>query len=307
MEGSVSYRLQQDVGLERIARDQLDQALRGLEDPKVDRQEAIHEARKCGKRLRALLRLARAGIGDDVYRRENAAIGDAARSVSGLRDAEARLETFKRLQARFADEVDWRRLVGVRRALAAGREQLADDGTMPQRIAAFGKELRAVRDRLPSWPLADLGFDDLAPGFKRSYRRGRKAMRAIDADPSNERFHEWRKRAKDHRYHLELLRDLWPAQIKARRAEVRALGDMLGDEHDLSVLRATLQAEGERFGDGAGLLLYLAGRQQAELRAQMWPLGRRLFAEPPKALVRRYRRYWQAWRSEADGALGKAA
>jgi len=305
---AVSYRLKHHGGLERIAAEQLDRALGALEDPTFDRQEGIHEARKCGKRLRALLRLARAGIGDDVYLRENAAVRDAARGVSGVRDAEALLETFERLQARFADEADWRRLVGVRRALTTRRGQLADDGTLPRRIAAFAAELRAVHDRLPSWPLADLEFDDLAPGFKRSYGRGRKAMRAIAADASDERFHEWRKRAKDHRYHLELLRDLWPAQVKVRRAEVRSLGDMLGDEHDLSVLRATLQAEEERFGDGARLLLDLAGRQQAELRAQMWPLGLRLYAERPKALVRRYRRYWQAWQSEADrSALGKAA
>jgi CHAD domain-containing protein len=179
---------------------------------------------------------------------------------------------------------------------------------MPRRTAAFGEELRAVRDRLPACKLANLQFDDLAPGFERAYRRGRKAMRAIEAAPRDERFHEWRKRAKDHRYHLELLRDLWPAPVKARRAEVRTLADLLGDEHDLSVLRATLEAEAERFGDGAGLLLELARRQQEELRATMWPRGQRLYAERPKALVRRYRRYWQAWQREGErAALGKAA
>jgi CHAD domain-containing protein len=304
----VSYLLKHDAGLERIAREQLDRALAGLEDPRLDRNEAIHEARKCGKRLRALLRLARAGIGNDVYRRENAAIRDAARDLSGLRDAEALLETYERLQTRFGDEVDWRKLVGVRRTLVARRKQLTEDGTLPRRIDAFGEQLRAVRKRLPSWPLAQLGFDDLAPGLKRSYRRGRDAMRAIDHAPSDERFHEWRKRVKEHRYHLELLRDLWPAQVKARRAEVRALGDLLGDDHDLTVLRATLGAESERFGAGAGTLRELAVRQQAELRTRMWPLGLRLFAERPKALVQRYRQYWQAWQSEAErDALDRAA
>jgi len=304
----MSYRLDHEVGLERIAAEQLDRALGGLEDPTIDRHEAIHDARKCGKRLRALLRLARAGIGDDLYRRENAAIRDAAKDLSALRDAEALLETYQRLQARFADEVDWRRLIGVRRALVSRREQLADDGTLPRRIAAFGEQLSALRGRLPSWPLAELGFDDLAPGFKRSYRRGRKAMRAVEDAPSDQGFHAWRKRTKDHRYHLELLRNLWPAQVKARRAEVKALGSLLGDEHDLTVLRATLGAECQRFGHGADLLHALAERRQAELRAQMWPLGRRLFAERPKALVRRYARYWQVWQCEGDRrALARAA
>jgi CHAD domain-containing protein len=304
---TVSYRLDHDHGLERIAAEQLERALHGLEDPTIDRHEAIHDARKCGKRLRALLRLARAGLGHDRYQRENAVIRDAARKLSDLRDAEALLETYQRLQARFADEVDWRTLAGVRRALVARREQLAEDGRLPERIAAFGEELRAVRGRLPSWRLADLDFDALAPGFKCYYRRGRKAMRALDGAPSDDGFHDWRKRAKDHRYHLEILRNLWPAPIKARHAEVKTLGDLLGDEHDLTVLRATLTAESGRLGEGGKALMALALQRQAELRAQTWPLGLRLYAEPSKALVRRYRRYWRAWQRDSDRALRREA
>jgi hypothetical protein len=53
----------------------------------------------------------------------------------------------------------------------------------------------------------------------------------------------------------------------------------------------------------------LALRRRAELRAGMSPLGRRVFAERPKAMVRRYEAYWGARRSEAadNGALGRAA
>jgi CHAD domain-containing protein len=199
------------------------------------RRAAIHSVERAGLRLADLET-------DDLYRRENGAVRDAAKGLSALRNAEALLETHARLQVRFADEVDWRRLVGVRRALVARRAQLADDGTLPRRIAAFGEELGTVRDRLLQLPLADLGFDDLAPGFERAYRRGRKAMRSIDAAPSDARFHAWRKRAKDHRYHLELLRDLWPAQVKARRAEVRIFGDLLGDEHDAQRCRPRTSA-----------------------------------------------------------------
>ena len=83
-----------------------------------------------------------------------------------MRDADALLETYARLQARFADEVDWRKLVGVRRALVARRKELAEDGTLPRRTDAFGGELRAVRDRLPSWPLADLDFERSGAGLQ---------------------------------------------------------------------------------------------------------------------------------------------
>jgi hypothetical protein len=113
-----------------------------------------------------------------------------------------------------------------------------------------------------------------------------------------------------HRYHLELLQELWPRQLKARRSEVKTLGAMLGDDHDLAVLRAVVESESASFGDeSAGMPLDLADRHRDELRAGMRPLGRRVFAERPKALVSRYEAYWRAWRNEAttDGAPARAA
>jgi CHAD domain-containing protein len=289
------------AGVRRIACEQLDLAVAGLDDPKLDRDAAIHEARKCCKRLRGLLRLARAGLGEEVYQAENARLRDAARELSDLRDAEALLETYDKLGARFADEVDRRRLAPVRRALLARRRRLAEgDEALDGRVAEFRSELDAARARVASWRLAEGDFDVLAPGLKRAYGRGRKAMRAAYDAPSSERFHEWRKRVKYHRYHLDLLSELWPRPLKARRKEVKALGAMLGDEHDLAVLRATLAAEDESFADASTrALLGLATRRRAELRTAMRPLGDRIFAERPKALAARYGSYWRSWRSAA--------
>src|SRR5688572_14268100 len=55
--------------------------------------EAIHTARKHLKRARANLRLLRDAIGKASYARENAALRDAARPLSGVRDAKVLLET----------------------------------------------------------------------------------------------------------------------------------------------------------------------------------------------------------------------
>lgn len=311
----MSYRLHApeclEAGLRRIAVEQLDLARGGFDDAGLDRHTAVHEARKCCKRLRGLLRLARAGFGDDVYRRENASLRDAARRLSDLRDAEALIETYETLDARFARQIDRRRIAPVRQALAARRQRLADDdATLEHRVAAFRKDLEAARRRVSSWGLDGGDFNALAAGLKRTYKRGRKAMDAAYAAPSAERFHDWRKRAKYHRYHLELLYELWPKQFKAHRSEVKALETMLGDEHDLEVLRATLAAESAGFGEeSARTLLDLAERRRAELRAGMRPLGHRVFAERPKALVRRYDAYQRTWRSEVANAedLARAA
>jgi len=305
----VSYRLAAgepvEAGLRRIATEQLDLALGEVGDPKRDRHVAIHEARKACKRLRGLLRLARTGLGDQVYRRENVALRDAARRLSGLRDAEALLETYDRLDERFKDEIDRRRLVPVRRALAARRMALGED-ELETRVAAFCDDLEEVRGRLSSWPLAD-DFDVLSGGLKRTYKRGRKAMQVAYDDPSSERFHDWRKRVKYHRYHLELLAPLWPRQVKGRRKEVKALGDLLGEEHDLVVFEATLTDGAGSLGEASVRLAgELAARRRGELRAAMRPLGQRLFAEPPRALARRFEAYWQATRREIENGAALA-
>src|SRR3954471_24540286 len=78
----------------RLAIGRIDDALdelRGVSDS--SRAEAVHEARKDLKKLRALLRLARGELGERTFARENACFRDAASELGGARDADAMLET----------------------------------------------------------------------------------------------------------------------------------------------------------------------------------------------------------------------
>ena len=72
------------------------------------------------------------------------------------------------------------------------------------------------------------------------------------------------------------------------------LTDMLGDNQGLHVLRETLIGEPDLLGShrDAQVVLALARRQQADLRARAEPLARRIHAERPKAA--RADAYWQA-------------
>src|SRR6266480_3325979 len=80
--------------LRRIACGRIDHAvdeLSGTTDSSP--ADAVHEARKDMKKLRAVVRLARDELGDEVYRRENECFRDAARRLSGVRDADVMLDT----------------------------------------------------------------------------------------------------------------------------------------------------------------------------------------------------------------------
>ena len=67
-------------GVERIARDQLDRALRELRGKSSD--AAIHRARKRLKVVRAVLRLVRPELTPAVFDRENTAFRDIGRRLS---------------------------------------------------------------------------------------------------------------------------------------------------------------------------------------------------------------------------------
>jgi hypothetical protein len=77
-------------------------------------------------------------------------------------------------------------------------------------------ELRDASARVPDWPLEREGFGALAPGFKRIYRRGRRAYRAARREPSTENLHELRKRTKDPWYAAQIV-----TLVERRGAELR--------------------------------------------------------------------------------------
>src|SRR5687768_5896640 len=70
----------------------VERALRALRARHLT-DEQVHTARKQLKRARANLRLLRGAVGGAVYTRENAALRDAARPLSGVRDAKVLIET----------------------------------------------------------------------------------------------------------------------------------------------------------------------------------------------------------------------
>jgi hypothetical protein len=90
-------------GIRRIARKEIEKAQQELADPReTSTEEVVHGARKRFKRVRAVVRLVREGLGERRYRRENACFRDAARPLSEVRDAHALVQTLDRLAEHYA-------------------------------------------------------------------------------------------------------------------------------------------------------------------------------------------------------------
>jgi CHAD domain-containing protein len=270
--------------LRRAACGRIDHAsdeLRGKTDSTPE--EAVHEARKDMKKLRALLRLARGELGEETFARENACFRDAARELAGTRDADVMLETLDALGLRAGLGSELRKLIQAERvgAGADGREAAA------RSAAAMLKE---ARTRVDDWPLERDSFDALADGLERTYRRGRRALRAAQEEPTAEALHDWRKRVKDLWYHHTLLRELWPPVMRAAGDEAHELSDRLGDDHDIVVLAAWVRGHLETDPEFSEAVI----RRRGELQDAAFALGARLYAEKPSAYRRRLERLWTA-------------
>ena len=288
MSESRAYRLREGKPLP----DEIRRAARGRIDHAVDElggktdsspEEAVHEARKDMKKLRALLRLARGELGEDTYARENECFRDAARELAGTRDADVMLETLDALG--LPAGLGWE----LRKAIQTEREPGGPDGREAAARAAVAM-LKEARGRTEDWSLARESFEALADGLERTYRRGRRGFRVARAEPGAEALHEWRKRVKDLWYHHTLLRAIWPPVMTAIGDEAHELSDRLGDDHDVVVLAAWVRGHLEPPAEFSEAVI----RRRDELQADAFALGARVYAEKPSAYMRRMRELWSA-------------
>lgn len=264
-----------EQSVERVRREQLEAAAQSLEAGE-DPVEAIHDARKRIKKTRSLLRLARPGLARAEYRRRNRALRDTGRAMSATRDADVLVETVELLAEQFAERYPKTFFAGVRQPLAVHAESVRADTD----AAAHAGALRDLAE--DAWPLRQLDPEALADAFKRTYKRGRDAFALADRTPTTPNLHEWRKRVKDLWYQERLLEDTWPGVMKAQAKEAKTLSQLLGSDHDLAVLA-------DRVDDAQ--LHGLIDERRAELLARARDLGRRIYAERPKAFAQRARRY----------------
>jgi CHAD domain-containing protein len=297
------------VGLRRLSIDQFEHALEGFRDPAVSADVAVHEMRKATKRVRALLRMVRPAIGEKVFRYENSALRNASAMVAGVRDGAVMVKAVEQLRGRYQRllapgifQITEERL--NRRHQRVALRVLEDDEVMDQ----LQKVLYKARSRYVAWPVDPADprsgkhvvphrFSAIGPGIGATYARGRGEMKLAFENPLAENFHSWRKRVKYLRHQMEIVSPLWWEVVGGLATSLDTLGDVLGEEHDLSELTrlATSVPDLVPDPDERSLLVSLALQRRQELHGAARVIGRRIYAESPQQFTRRLGAYWRAW------------
>jgi CHAD domain-containing protein len=302
----MAYRLKRGEsipeGIRRIVHEEIDSAISELAHTAgKQRDEGIHEARKSIKKIRGLLRLVRPELGR-VYRTENTRLGNVGRKLSEIRDATTIIEVFDGLLAKHQNKLQKNTLAPIRKALEASKRETEQHAGIGDTVKRATAALRTLQKRVKAWPLKQDGFPALAPGLEERYRRGRRAMAVAQKDGRAENYHEWRKRVKDHWYHVRLLESLWTEAMQAREHSLHDLETWLGDDHNLVVLCAKLKDEPQKYGDDKTVRLFLAllEQEQKELREKSVSLGERIYERKPRRFVQDLHKLWDAWQQEPD-------
>jgi len=281
----IDPRLPLTMEIRRIATEELESALGHLATAGADPDKALHDCRKRLKSVRALIRLVRSG-NPQFARAENARCQKASARLAAPREAAALVETLDRLAAEYPGEVAGGTFDPIRNDLLA-RHAAVLDQDLSKAVDAAAATCRTVLRQFDRLTLPDQIEDAagiLAAGVRKTMQRAFKAFRRAKerGDPSD--FHDLRKAIKAHTRHLALLRKVWPSRVKPQIKKLDALGEQLGDLHDILVLRALL-SDGASAPGGPELaqrLDRLARRTERRLRKTSLGDAADLFRDSPK-------------------------
>ncbi|MEZ6062677.1 MAG: CHAD domain-containing protein [Planctomycetaceae bacterium] len=291
----------------RIAKDQIDRAIKAIDCEGDDRVETVHQVRKHCKMIRGLIRLVRPAF-QGTYRRENLWYRDTARLLSEIRNADSSLECLAELAEHHRGQAGEELLVRIReRFIELNHHACRTPFDAEQPLREFRRRMQAGRRRVTSWKIPDRGWKTISTGLRFTYQRCRVTMKSARSDASEDNLHEWRKCVKDHWYHSRILTPIWPEEMEHRCLIAGKLAEDLGRLHDLSLLRQILRQNSKHLCEAADRkpLRKLIQQRHTELCRNAFSVGRRLFGEKPKQMSKRFRVYWNAWQQEPSPEMAR--
>ena len=271
----------------RLAGAYIQEVLAIREGGSYDPEELIHVFRITLKRQRAFWRLLSPVIPHEVFRRENARLRFAKRRLAAGRDEAAALKTMRKitLNARGGKAVDF-----SLKALSVLRRRMLRSRNREQALLAFTQvqsDLKTTLKRFEALSPTPRGMRLFEPGLAIAYRKARQTAR-ITTNSGEEKFHHWRKRVKDLWYQLAAMHSIWPGlPLEKLLYRLDVLQELLGDEHDLALLKDALNRMPGRFGGSNSVkpVIKTIDFELVSKRSKAVRLGKKILGQKPGVFV----------------------
>lgn len=235
-----------DAAVRKVAVSQLEDAIRALKKQPNGVHEAVHDARKKFKRVRGLYRLARPAA-KKFSKTQNALVRDMAASLSAGRDATALIECVDYLRTGVNNGATDMALAGLEAALVERRNrETVGDKELQQLAQRAVKTCHEALDALKHQKFPGNraeAANHIEKSWKKELANAQVAMMSAQAEGGSADFHELRKKTQTYWMFCALASRTWPSAMKAKQKNAKALADLLGHEHDLSMLLELLDGE----------------------------------------------------------------
>ncbi|UII30588.1 CHAD domain-containing protein [Fulvivirga ulvae] len=277
-------------------------------NPAQNRHETIHELRKIFKELRAIFRLIRDEIGEHEFKQENIFYRDLGRQVSEIRDRTAVIETVEQLRAQYGDEFNGHVFKPLIDYQLHERQKLEDEYIKNDVPGYLQSQLHNKLKEQRSWTLSVKAFDQIAPSLKRVYKRGLNSLKIAMISQATEDLHEWRKRVKYLRYQIDTLSRIWPGILGSLEDELHDLSDLLGFDHDLSIIQKQISDMLVVFEDPVdkALVVTIIEHYRSQMQKHAFIKGQNCYYEKPSVFIDRIHAYWSNYEKKmSDSELVK--
>jgi CHAD domain-containing protein len=268
-----------------------------------ERHSGVHNARKCLKRLRSLLLLARPGMPEPAFADLTERLTTIARGLAAARDAHALIDAVDKLHR----ETGTGPGMGPIHSLRAWLEKRRHAAEQNLERSAASDAMRGLLELRPAFAGLAVYPDDfrsLAKGLRLCYRETRKAFQRGFASDRDEDVHDWRKGVQHHWRQMQLLAPCFPSELTARAEAARTLSQILGDDHDISLLSRLISTPTMTFGtqEETAAFLRRCRKRHKTLRKEASQRGELLFAERTRPFAERIAAYWSIAAGSAAAA-----
>jgi len=195
--------------------------------------EGIHELRVITKRLRAYWQLIRFGVDDETFKQANQRLRTTAKCLASARDQHVLIDSLSMIATQLQDEQCQRLKTIIEERTTVDIKSESDNIDWQSVLSNFQLEYEIWQ----ALPCMQISNQQIQNGLHKTYMYSFKwAEKSIQHKTSVKKHHEWRKWVKHLFYQLKLLKQCGLHIAKTNLKTLEQLGDVLGQEHDFSIL-----------------------------------------------------------------------